>query len=347
MKHKESRTFATGWTIYPALLALASAALCVASLLHAPSASAQQKLLIAHTGTPGNSVYIFWDEFAKRVERYSGGKLKPEVHPSGELGGDDQLLQSLKLGTVDMASASTGNMGAMTKALLWADLPYVFSSRSGMRKTFSDPAITDALRKQIEKEVGTEPLGYIAAGGFRMLQNKKRLLKVPTDTKGIKFRTTASPLDVALISAWGGLPSQVAWSETFTAVQQGVVDGLNLQPVWTQLNGFGQLLKYATRNQAVMGLHCVQINLKKWQGLVPELKQAVQKAVAEATQVADNADAAGEEEFVAKLQKGGMTVYTPTRDEMEQWRKAALPVWDKFRSQIDASLLARIQAVQK
>jgi TRAP-type transport system periplasmic protein len=225
----------------------------------APTAGfAQTKLLIGNTGTPGNSVYVVFDEFAKRVEKYSNGSIKPEVHHSGELGGDDQLLQSLKLGTVDMASAATGNMGSMTKALLFADLPYIFGSRDAMEKVFSDPEISAKLASDIERDIGTKVLGYVQAGGYRMLENRRRALKTPADVKGLKFRTTASPLDVALIQAWGGLPSQVAWAETFTAVQQGVVDGLNLQPVWTALNGFGQVIKYATRNNAVMTLHCIQ-----------------------------------------------------------------------------------------
>jgi len=308
---------------------------------------AQTRLLIGHTGTPGNSVYVLFDEFAKRVQTYSGGKIKPEVHHSGELGGDDQLLQSLRLGTVDLASASTGNMGSMTKALLWADLPYILVSRDGMEKVFTDPEISAKLSKDIERDVGTKVLGYLQAGGYRMLQNKKRPLKVPADAKGIKFRTTASPIDVALIQAWGGLPSQVAWAETFTAVQQGVVDGLNLQPVWTSLNGFGQVIKYATRNNAVMGLHCIQMNKKVWDGLSPELQQAVQKAMNDAIQIANKADAADESQYVKKLEAGGMAIYDPTPAELDQWRKAAMPVWDKFGGQMDQAVLARVQAIQK
>lgn len=310
-------------------------------------AVAQTKILIGHTGTPGNSVYVLFDEFAKRVQTYSGGKLKPEVHHSGELGGDDQLIQSLKLGTVDLASASTGNMGAMTKALLWADLPYILMSRDSTEKVFSDPEISTKLSQQIERDVGTKVLGYLQAGGYRMLQNKRRALKVPEDAKGIKFRTTASPIDVALIQAWGGLPSQVAWAETFTAVQQGVVDGLNLQPVWTSLNGFGQVIKFATRNNAVMGLHAVQMNKKFWDQLSPENQQAVQKAMTEAIKIANKADADSESEFVKKLQSGGMAIYDPTPAEMDQWRKAAMPVWDKMAPQMDQALLARVQAIQK
>jgi len=92
--------------------------------------AAQTRLLIGHTGTPGNSVYVVFDEFAKRVEKYSNGSIKPEVHHSGELGGDDQLLQSLKLGTVDVASAATGNTSREKRALVET----VFKNMRPLRK---------------------------------------------------------------------------------------------------------------------------------------------------------------------------------------------------------------------
>ena len=319
----------------------------LAMLLWPVTGVAQTKLLIGHTGTPGNSVYVVFDEFAKRVEKYSNGTIKPEVHHSGELGGDDQLLQSLKLGTVDMASAATGNMGSMTKSLLWADLPYIFTSREGVEKVFNDPDISAKLAADIERDVGTKVLGYVQVGGYRMLENRRRALKTPADVKGIKFRTTASPLDVALIQAWGGLPSQVAWAETFTAVQQGVVDGLNLQPVWTSLNGFGQVIKYATRNQAVMTLHCIQMSKKAWDRLTPDQQQAVRKAIGEAITVANKADAEDESKYVEKLKTAGVAIYDPTSAELSEWRKTAMVVWDKHAGTMDPAVLKRAEAIQK
>jgi tripartite ATP-independent transporter DctP family solute receptor len=324
-----------------------SVAAALALALWPSIGTAQTKLLIGHTGTPGNSVYVLFDEFAKRIDKYSNGTIKPEVHHSGELGGDDQLLQSLKLGTVDLASAATGNMGAMTKSLLWADLPYIFTSRASMEKVFSDPDISAKLAADIERDIGTKVLGYVQVGGYRMLENRRRALKVPADVKGIKFRTTASPLDVALIQAWGGLPSQVAWAETFTAVQQGVVDGLNLQPVWTSLNGFGQVIKYATRNNAVMTLHCVQMSKQAWDRLLPDQRAAVQKAMSEAIQVANKADAEDEAKYVDKLKTVGVAIYDPTPAELAEWRKTAMVVWDKHAGTMDQALLKRVESIQK
>jgi TRAP-type C4-dicarboxylate transport system substrate-binding protein len=212
---------------------------------------------------------------------------------------------------------------------------------------FNDPQISKKLAADIERDVGTKVLGYVQVGGYRMLENRRRALKSPDDVKGIKFRTTASPLDVALIQAWGGLPSQVAWAETFTAVQQGVVDGLNLQPVWTSLNGFGQVIKYATRNKAVMTLHCVQMSKQAWARLTPDQQQAVQKAVGEAITVANKADAEDESKYIDKLKASGVAIYDPTPAEMADWRKTAMVVWDKYAGTMDQAVLKRAESIQK
>ena len=117
-----------------------------AALMTTPSL-AQETLRVAHTGNPGQSVYIYWDEFAKRVNEQSGGKLKVQVFPSGQLGGDEQIFRSLKSGTVQLGSGAAANTGVVTDAYFWADLPYVFRSRDGAVKVFNDPEISQSVNK--------------------------------------------------------------------------------------------------------------------------------------------------------------------------------------------------------
>ena len=302
-------------------------------------------LTIAHTGTEGNSVYTFFEVFSKELEERTNGSLTGNVHPGGELGGDDQLLQQIGIGTIDVTSAATANLGAMTDAYLWTDLPYVFSSREHADKVFADPAIAQALGEKVEATVGSKVLAYVQVGGFRMLQNTKRELKTPADAQGLKFRATASPIDIATIKAWGGLPTPVAWAETFTSVQQGVVDGLNLQPSWTFLTGFGQAIKFATRNKAVMAFHVVQMNLDLFNSLSPAEQEAVMEAARIAQKAANEFDAQSEAEFVAKLKDQGVAIYEPTDEELAQWRDAALPVWSEVEGKVEAGLLEKVKSV--
>lgn len=304
------------------------------------------KLVAAHTGAPGTSVYVFFDTFAKEVEALSNGAVTVDVHPAGELGGDKELIEQIRIGTIDMGSAATSNMGGFTTAYLWTDLPYVFNSRESAAAVMADAGIAEVLAGQVEADAGTRVLGYIEVGGFRMLQNRARQLKVPADAVGLKFRVTASAVDVALIKAWGGLPTPVAWSETFTAVQQGVVDGLNLQPLWTEVNGFGEVIKYAVRNKAVMAFHVAQMGLNRWNSLADEQKVWVEAAIMKAVEAASISDKQSEKDYIEKLKQQGVHIYEPTEAEITLWREPALALWDEFKDKVNPELLDQVMAIQ-
>lgn len=329
-----------------ALLGSARCLTFAASIVVLPAVADARTLTVAHTGSPGNSVYVYFDTFARELKAISNGKLDTKVHPAGQLGGDDQLLQSVKLGTVDVTSVATANMGALTNAFFWTDLPYMFKSRESAEKVFATKDIVDPLADKVAKEVGTRVLDYIQVGGFRMLQNTKRPLVRPGDAAGLKFRSTPSPIDVALIKAWGGLPTPVAWAETYTAVQQGVVDGLNLQPSWTALGGFGQVIRHATLNQAVMAFHVVQANQSLWQSLSAEEKGWITQAAAKARAAANEADAKAESDFLAKLESQGVKLHRSTPDEIAEWRSKAASVEAEVAARLDKALVEKVRATQ-
>jgi tripartite ATP-independent transporter DctP family solute receptor len=308
-------------------------------------AAAQETLRVAHTGNPGQSVYIYWDEFAKRVNEQSGGKLKVQVFGGGQLGGDEQIFRSLKLGTVQLGSAAAANSGVVTDAYFWADLPYVFRSRDGAVKVFNDPEIDQAVGQKMRSDAGTVVLGYIEVGGFRVFANTKRPLKTPDDVKGLKFRALSTPIDLGLLTAWQATPAPLAWSESLPAMQQGVVEGIHLQPVWIKAAGFGDVLKYATMTRALMTFHVAQINAKTWDSLSPDLQAVVRRASQEALKVANAADRADEAQIIESLKKN-MAFYEPTPEEFKRWEDAGKAIWPKFKDKIDPKVFARVLAVQ-
>jgi len=315
-----------------------------AALMTTPSL-AQETLRVAHTGNPGQSVYIYWDEFAKRVNEQSGGKLKVQVFPSGQLGGDEQIFRSLKSGTVQLGSGAAANTGVVTDAYFWADLPYVFRSRDGAVKVFNDPEISQSVNQKMRADAGTVVLGYIEVGGFRVFANTKHALKTPDDVKGLKFRALSTPIDLGLLSAWHATPAPLAWSESLPAMQQGVVEGIHLQPVWIKAAGFGDVLKYATVTSALMTFHVAQINAKTWDALSPELQGVLRRVSQEALKIANEADRADEAKVVDAL-KANMQFYTPTPDEFKRWEDAGKAIWPKFQDKIDRKVFERVLSVQ-
>lgn len=303
-------------------------------------------LRVAHSSNPGQSVYIYWDEFAKRVNKRAGGALVLKVFPSGQLGGDEQLQRGLKAGTIHFASGSSSNMGVVSDAYSWGDLPYVFRSPQHAEKVFNDPEIAKYIDGKMRADAGTVVLGHVEVGGFRILINTKRELRSPADVNGMKFRMLSNPIDQALLTSWGGSPIAMPWSETFVSIEQGVADGLQLQPQAIAGFNFDKMIRYGTHTKTLMTVHVAQMNAKTWDGLSPELQKAIKDSAAEALKIANDADRADAAKFMDQL-SGTIKFYTPTDQEFEQWRSAALTVWDKFRDKIDPKILTRVVEVQK
>ena len=104
---------------------VAATAVLIAFLLTTFTAHAATTLRVAHSSNPGQSTHIYWDELAKRVNERAGGQLELKVFPSGQLGGDEQITRSLKAGTISMGSVASSNLGIVTDAYFFGDLPYV------------------------------------------------------------------------------------------------------------------------------------------------------------------------------------------------------------------------------
>ena len=308
--------------------------------------SAETTMRVAHSSNPGQSVYIYFDELAKRVNAQSNGELVLKVFPSGQLGGDEQIIRSLKTGTVSMGSVASSNLGIVTDAYFFGDLPYVYRSRDGAVAVFQDETIKDYIGNKMREDAGTIVLGHIEVGGFRILINSKRELKVPGDIKGMKFRMLSNPIDKALLSSWGATPTPMPWSEVFTNIEQGIADGLQLQAQAITGFSFDKVVKFGAHTQTLMTFHVSQINAEDWDALSPELKEVVLKASEEALKIANDADRADEAKHLEAASKS-ITFYTPSDAELEMWREPALKVWDQFKDKIDPTIMQRVLDVQK
>ena len=294
-------------------IAAAAAGLVAVSFGSANLASAET-LRVAHSSNPGQSVYIYWEELANRVNERAGGALELQVFPSGQLGGDEQILRGMGSGTIHMGSNASSNMSIVSDAYSWGDLPYVFKSADGAQAAFNDPMIQEYIAGKMRDEANTVVLGHIEVGGFRVLINTKRQLKSPGDVQGMKFRMLANPIDQALLSSWGASPVPMSWSETFVSIEQGIADGLQLQPQAILGFGFDKMIRHGTFTDTLMTVHVAQINADTWDGLSDELKEIVQTASDEALEIANAADRADIARITEEL-SSRIEFYTPTDEE--------------------------------
>lgn len=328
--------------LFKSTLAIATAGFVALGM----SGANAETLRVAHSSNPGQSVYIYWDELANRVNERANGALELKVFPSGQLGGDEQILRGMGSGTIHMGSNASSNMSIVSDAYSWGDLPYVFKSADGAQAAFNDPVINAFLAEKMRADAKTVVLGHIEVGGFRVLINTKRPLKSPADLQGMKFRMLANPIDQALLASWGASPVPMPWSETFVSIEQGIADGLQLQPQAIRGFGFDKMIRHGTYTDTLMTVHVAQINADTWDGLSDDLKGIMQTASDEALAIANAADRADIARITEELTEN-VAFYKPTEEEFAQWRDTAMGIWSQFTDSIDPEILARVQAVQE
>src|ERR687888_727007 len=185
------------------------------------NAYAQTELKLGHVGEPGSLIGAAADEFAKRANGKLGGKYKIVTYGSSQLGGDKELLQKLKLATVDFAEPSTV-MSSEADIFGVFEMPYLVKDREHMKRIEKD-----LFWSKIEPAAEKKGLKLLAVweNGFRHITNNKRPIVTPADLQGIKLRVPEGKWRVKMFQAYGANPSPMKFSEVFTALQTGVMDG--------------------------------------------------------------------------------------------------------------------------
>ncbi len=268
--------------------------------------------------------------FKSAVEANSNGKIKVKIFPNGVLGKERETMVQVKSGVVQSYIASTGGMSTFYPMIDVTNMPFAFSSYNVCYKVY-DGDFGKALAKDIEKKSGFHVLGFGESGGFFIITNSKREVKSPKDMKGLKIRTMTVPLHMAIIKALGASPTPIAWSEVYTSLQTGVVDG-QMNPISIiNMAKFYEVQKYATLTNHLYAPYIWVMNAKFYNGLSP----ADKKIIDDAARIAILAGR-GLSRIIDSTDKGlpvlmsKMKVYVPTPAEMKQFKDATIPAATKF-----------------
>jgi TRAP-type C4-dicarboxylate transport system substrate-binding protein len=268
-----------------------------------------------------------------------------QVQPSSTLGTDMQQLEAVQMGYIDITSNTTAQFASMSDAFAFVDLPYAIPSWD----VFVRIVASDLWKSQVvkfESELPLKVLPPVGAGGFRLLWNNKRELATPAAVNGLKFRTTSSPFDIALVRGWGGNPTPMAWTETYNALSNGVVDGIHVQPIWTYGFNMFEVLKFATAVRAIFAVQFQVLNRTTWDSFSPDLQRDFMAAAQEAANEANAMDRASESSFTEKLQAKGMKIYVPSEAEMTQWRKPGQELWQSIGKNVEPAVISALLALR-
>ncbi|RDV04510.1 TRAP transporter substrate-binding protein [Undibacter mobilis] len=298
-------------------------------LVAAPSilgAQSPTKISFGHGAAPGNPRTIAAEKFAEIVKAKSGGAIEVTVAGSAQLGDDVAMLTSLRTGVLGISANSQGPASAVVPELAAFGLPFLFADASSAIKIVGGK-LGDQLKPKFDA-VGLVPLGFWD-NGIRHITNSKRAINSPEDLKGLKIRTPADPATIDIFQALGAGTAQIAFSELYIALQQGVVDGQENPLTNIASAKLFEVNKYISMSAHKWESTPVLMSKAVWSRLDKKGQDIVMAAAAEAgslqVKLSEDANAKLVNDFKANA---NVAVNSVDRDA---FRKATASVFDKWQ----------------
>lgn len=311
----------------------------------ASPAVAQQKTVLKLGWTTGDGAQdpyaIGARAFKEEIEKAAGGRIEVQLFPNRALGDERPMIDGMRLGTVDMGIITNAVIAQIEPAFQINDMPFLFRDEAQAQRVL-DGTVGDQLRQRLDTR-GIMALGYME-GGFRHMINNVRPVNTPEDVKGVKYRVLQSPIYIGLFTALGGTAVPMAWGETFTAVQQGAVDGLEIPAAVIDANKYNEVTKYLSLTNHIYSMIGLLASKRSLDRLPADLKTAVRDAAKIATAKQRAQAVANAREIVDRLKTKGMQVNA--LPDVAPFRHAVMPMYENFRQQIGADIVRDALAAQ-
>ncbi len=292
--------------------------------------------------TPANAesyVYKAYTEMGKYIEEKSNGKYKLEIYESAKLGNPDTVNQGIQFGTIHFAQEGTGNMSAFTPVANVFELPFVFGSIEDFRKIFNGPMADVVYEKMSTKTI--RYLGVAEIGFRKMFVNDQVNSLAELKTK--RIRTTLSKTHNAAISAMGMNATPMPMMEVFTAIQQGVVDGLDLDFFWASMFNIHEVAPYVYETDHLVTPQ-VLVTGERWWSSLPKKDQAMfEEAVKVFIATSNKYNEEDQKKALDVMNKANVKFIQPTAADKAAMVKSVQPLYDKLPKD-QAELMKEIKA---
>lgn len=261
------------------------------------------------------------EKFKELVEQKTNGRVQVQIYPNSQLGAERAMLEGMQLGTIEMGIITSGALSNFVPEFAVLDLGYLFKDSKQAQEVLNGPVGQELSEKMAQ--VGIRNLGFLDAG-FRSVYAKKPV-RTPDDLKGMKIRTMENPAHIALFKALGANPIPMNYSELYTALQQGTVDGAeNVVDVFYKSKHYEVAPVFSETNHVYLVV-MYMISEKFFQGLPPDIQQAIQEAAREAIQYENSVFVEHRNEAYNKLKEAGVTVVQI--DDVTAFQQKAKQSW--------------------
>jgi tripartite ATP-independent transporter DctP family solute receptor len=332
--------------------AIRCAAVILAVFLAATAAVAgtypKMDIKFAHAGVPGQPQTMGIDRFAELVKQRSGGAINVQVFPGNQLGSDRDLLEQIKNGTIQL---NLSNVVLLATYPGWGSIgvvcmPYIVKGNSeeeisrNMTRFVRGPVFKE-LNDQATQRSGVRIMDMSWWFGERHLTTKTRQVAKPEDLKGLKIRTMDSPLGKAALASLGAATTPLDIGELYTALQMGVVEGQENPVNNIFARKFYEVQKYLTLTGHMVANHIMVTNEKWYRGLQPEVRELLDKAMADAGEYNNEITLKANQKGIQDLKDKGMVVSTINRAEFAEKTK---DTWREFESLFGKGVYEKVKA---
>lgn len=275
----------------------------------------------------------------QRLQERTDGRVGVQIFPNSQLGGEREQIESIQLGNLDMAYVSSAPVASFDQRLFALDLPFVFQDRDAVFRVL-DGEIGHELLTGLQ-DVGLVGLAFWE-NGFRQLTNSKKEIRTPADLAGMKMRTMENEVHIAAWREIGANPSPLAFSELFTALQQGTFDAQEGPINLFYDMKFNEVQKYISKTNHLYGAWILLMSPDSLAKLSDADREIFLQAVAETT--ADQRRFALEADAAAEAAMPEITFTTLTPEELKAFSDKMPPVYDLVRKKIGPELVDRVIA---
>ncbi|MBN2367033.1 MAG: TRAP transporter substrate-binding protein [Calditrichaeota bacterium] len=299
-----------------------------------------QVLKLAHVLDISHPVHKGMVYMAEKVSEKSAGKMRVDIYPSGQLGGERDLIELLQIGSLAMTKVSTAPLEAFVPEMKIFGIPYVFRD-DGHRWRVLNGEIGEKLLLAGEKYFLRGMCYYDA--GSRSFYTKNRPINTPDDLNGLKIRVMKSITSVEMVQSLGGSATPIPWGELYTALQQGVVDGAENNPPSFYLSRHYEVCQYYSLDEHTSIPDILLMSTVVWESLTKIEQQWLQEAIDESVDYQRKLWRESSNEALMQVQEAGVQIIYPDK---VPFREAVQPMHESYRGTSIYDLITQIENIE-
>ncbi|HEX7071493.1 MAG TPA: TRAP transporter substrate-binding protein [Rhodothermales bacterium] len=305
-------------------------------------------LKLGHGMDPGHPVARAMEYMAEVLAEKSGGQMRIDIYPAGQLGSERELLELLQIGSVPITKVSAAALEGFAPAYKMFSVPYLFRDKQHMFNVL-EGEVGDEILLSGEK-YWLRGLTYYDAGS-RSFYTKARPINSPSDLAGLKIRVMESPSAVQMINQLGGSATPISYGELYSALQQGVVDGAENNPPSFHMSRHYEICKYYTLDEHTSIPDVLVISTAAWARLTPQEQAWLQEAADESAEKQKVLWKEAVDEALRVVQEAGVEIIRPPKepfaDKVEPLYAAYAPPRSGRWAPEDSLIYSLIQRVRE